>query len=1045
MIKKIYHLADLHCRLYKRHAEYQAVFNNLFKYIDATKEEDDVIILAGDIVHSKTDMSPELIQIVSKFFKDCADRLPTILILGNHDCNLQNPARLDSLTPIVDSLNHPNLHYWRETGVYQLNGVDFSVMSVLGKPTEWILADKIANPYKIAIHHGALNTARTDLGYTISNELITPEKFEDFWITILGDIHQQQFLNERKTIAYSSSLLQQNYGESLRNHGLIVWDVKSRKGEFVEIENDYGYFTFEFRDGKWINPENKLPKIIRSRVKYENTDKENLIEFFKELGRKHQISEIIYQKKDLNTYKNYDTNVLVKDMRDVENQNQLICDFLRETLDIKDEELLDGIRHLNREINSEFASVQTGLRAITWRLKRFIFSNMFSYGEGNVINFEDFNGTVGIFAPNASGKTASLAALCFCLFDKCPVGSKGIHILNTQKDSFFCKVSFEIAGKEYFITRKGVKNEKTGNVKVDVDFWVTDEDGNNEKLNGEDRDSTNKIIRDYIGTYEDFMMTTLSSQVDNQSFIEKSQRERKELLYKFLDISVFETLWKLAKDRLREVQFHLKELNEETLQKNISESEQKMTQYKELLLELQDKIEFRKSEISKLTQRVTELSTEINNSVVDYNLDDINEQIRDKNHELNSISTQFEHSEVRLKEIEDELNSVTFTEVEFSRLQRKLQKWEKWNNEQQKIRLVCASLQSEIRKCEEKITHLKNHEYNPECEYCIRNQFVIDAKKAENDVLLHRQEYFIVQDRLAYIQSEIKKLNGIKKEFDEYQARRQSKINLEYQAELISQKRATLLYKAQTLKNELKVLESEKLKYYEQEIIIKKNADLNFQIRSLKSEIVDNQEAETISQKQYRNVFAVLATEKEKLSGYLSGLEKISKYTKTQYAYDVYIKAVSKEGVPYKILSVILPLIEHEVNDVLAQLVDFSIKFEASDDKNIFAYIVYSEDKFWPVEMTSGMERFILSQAIRTALTNISNLPKSNFIAIDEGFGVLDSDNLNSIHLLFEHLKQRVDFVLCISHIDSMRDIVDSVIQVDKIDGFSKIDNEGWN
>lgn len=187
-------MADLHCRLYKRHAEYQAVFNNLFKYIDTTKEDDDIIILAGDIVHSKTDMSPELIQIVSKFFKDCADRLPTILILGNHDCNLSNPARLDSLTPIVESLNHPNLHYWRETGVYELKGIHFSVMSVLGKPTEWIMADKIENPYKIAIHHGALNTAKTDLGYTISNELITPEKFNGFDLVLLGDIHMVQEL-----------------------------------------------------------------------------------------------------------------------------------------------------------------------------------------------------------------------------------------------------------------------------------------------------------------------------------------------------------------------------------------------------------------------------------------------------------------------------------------------------------------------------------------------------------------------------------------------------------------------------------------------------------------------------------------------------------------------------------------------------------------------------------------------------------------------------------------------------------------------------------
>ena len=47
------------------------------------------------------------------------------------------------------------------------------------------------------------------------------------------------------------------------------------------------------------------------------------------------------------------------------------------------------------------------------------------------------------------------------------------------------------------------------------------------------------------------------------------------------------------------------------------------------------------------------------------------------------------------------------------------------------------------------------------------------------------------------------------------------------------------------------------------------------------------------------------------------------------------------------------------------------------------------------LELTSGMEKFISSLAIRVALINVSNLPRPNFLAIDEGFGTLDSENLN--------------------------------------------------
>ena len=85
------------------------------------------------------------------------------------------------------------------------------------------------------------------------------------------------------------------------------------------------------------------------------------------------------------------------------------------------------------------------------------------------------------------------------------------------------------------------------------------------------------------------------------------------------------------------------------------------------------------------------------------------------------------------------------------------------------------------------------------------------------------------------------------------------------------------------------------------------------------------------------------------------------------------------------------------------------------------------------------MEKFISSLAIRTSLINISNLPRPNFLAIDEGFGVLDSDNLNSMYQLFDYLKSQFGFVLCISHIDAMRDIMDKLIEIKKANGYSEI------
>ena len=79
-------------------------------------------------------MSPELVAVVSDFFKKLADLAPTLIITGNHDCNLNNSYRLDALSPIVKALNHPCLHYLKDNGIYKISNVHFNVMSVFEKP-----------------------------------------------------------------------------------------------------------------------------------------------------------------------------------------------------------------------------------------------------------------------------------------------------------------------------------------------------------------------------------------------------------------------------------------------------------------------------------------------------------------------------------------------------------------------------------------------------------------------------------------------------------------------------------------------------------------------------------------------------------------------------------------------------------------------------------------------------------------------------------------------------------------------------------------------
>ena len=141
-LKYIHHTSDIQVRNLKRHKEYEQVFERFYEKVKL-KKDNSVIYIGGDIAHSKTDMSPELVDQLSRLFKNCANICPTIIIAGNHDCNLNNRSRLDVLTPIVNNLNHPNLHYLKDTGVYKCADVKFVVWDVWDNKKDYIKAKDV--------------------------------------------------------------------------------------------------------------------------------------------------------------------------------------------------------------------------------------------------------------------------------------------------------------------------------------------------------------------------------------------------------------------------------------------------------------------------------------------------------------------------------------------------------------------------------------------------------------------------------------------------------------------------------------------------------------------------------------------------------------------------------------------------------------------------------------------------------------------------------------------------------------------------------------
>ena len=225
--------------------------------------------------------------------------------------------------------------------------------------------------------------------------------------------------------------------------------------------------------------------------------------------------------------------------------------------------------------------------------------------------------------------------------------------------------------------------------------------------------------------------------------------------------------------------------------------------------------------------------------------------------------------------------------------------------------------------------------------------------------------------------------------------------------------------------------------YYKNEEQIKKNREIRDEITQIRSQLNQNKDdlkkvnSEVLK---LNGKISALQNQKETIESRIKEVKELEEQSKL---FEYYLNALSKDGVSYELIEKALPMIEGEVNNILAQIVEFGMQLEM-DGKNINAYLVYGDQR-WSLEMCSGMERFISGLAIRVALINVCNLPRPNFLVIDEGFGTLDSENLQSLFMLFTYLKTQFDFVMIISHIDSMRDVVDGLIEIKKVNGFSNV------
>ena len=1033
---KILHTGDIHIRGLSRHKEYRASFEKMNEM--AREIKPDIIYIGGDIVHSKTQgISPELIDLIQWWFTSLAEIAPTHLILGNHDGLIKNKDRQDAITPIVNALNNPNIHLYKRSGNFPVAGYEdkfvwnnFSCFDEEG----WGDIEPVEDKINIALFHGAVRGSKTDTDWTIEGE-VDISFFDRFDFSLLADIHQRQIVDSHGRVRYPGSLIQQNYGENT-GKGFLVWDIKDKDDfsvKYYELEHTCPFVTIDWKDSvkDTLAIARSFPNGSRFRIRSDKSiPQSDIIHLHSELKHEKEAAEIVYKiEEDFEAPQIIDGDSPTSyNLRDASVHSKLFKKFYKNS-NLDEEKITSLDKIIKRSLSSISKSDEVSRNA-KWNIHSVDFNNTFSYGKDNSISFDKLNGITGIFGPNRSGKSSIIGTMMFGLFnttDRGPV--KNVHIINSRKGYCDVTTQFSVNGKRYQTTRTSTKNEnKKGEVtaRTDLTLDLVDATGNISKdMDGEQRRETETILRNLIGTSEDFLMTSLASQGGMNNFIGEKATRRKMILTKFLDLDIFESMQKFAKTELDEVN---------TLMKDVPDRDWDVVIYS-LNADLEEEgasIVKLESELSKKRQNLQTLQIDLSklddaDVVTQVDVDNQKSRVTKLEEKIKRISEIIDTRNNVIKEIQTKIDKIESFKENFPYEQLSLQIKEMSENEKTLLQLSGdLKHQNEILRRKEKsinkLSEVPCGDSFPTCKF-IKDSF--DDKNTLQEQVDFVAELQKILDTTQRSHNSFVSKN-LEEKLEKYNEvlRKESKNRVE-----IANEKACLTTKILEMSTSEEHLTQattllEKLK---RECKTSSSSD---ETKSLKTKIsLLNTAINDIDSKRMLSAQNIGRIE-TKITSLNSEREKYRELKSKWEIYKLFINAVSKKGIPLQIIMSQLPNINNEITKILQNTIGFTVQLEADPNTNAMDIFINYGDSKRVIELASGMEKMIASLAIRVALINVSSLPKTNMLIIDEGFGSLDELNVEICGRLLTSLKQYFKNILIISHVDAVKDIVDNIIEI---------------
>jgi DNA repair exonuclease SbcCD ATPase subunit len=768
--------------------------------------------------------------------------------------------------------------------------------------------------------------------------------------------------------------------------------------DFSKLENPYVQVVWE------DTPENFTQEKLKSVKAY-----------FQKKYSTTSVNVITKLKKTEEVQDNVDVTINIMD----ENYQH---DLIKSILQSKSQEnLYEDILKIDSAVNNKMIAEQDEIASFKkWYIKKIEFSNFLSYGENQHINFEKLGGITVIESdpPNFGGKTVlSVDLLMFLFFNTTTKTNKAEEIFNrySDKDKVSVKGEIVIDGEDYIIVRElERKKSKSGewNVKTELDFFKKFPDGSLVKFTGEQRRETEKFIKTSIGSYEDFLMTILTTGTNLEDLLEAKPTARGQVLSRFLGLDFLKRKEETGKEIYSEFSKSMISniYNTETLKNENEELLVKNQEFDKNIAESEVKIEDVKSRIVKgqeYRDNLLKSKVVVDREISLLNPDNTKKEVENFEHQINQ--------NVQLRDgVKIVEPSEFYYENEHDKVKEEYQKTYK-----QKVELDTNI--SSIQKLKSSVSG------GIKCEHCgieLMNAAITQSRIAELDGLIGQKTK--IEGLMQELSDKEQGFVKLKKDFDEYE--RNKLVYEKYQATI-----ENFELKKESLLDKLK-------RYDDVQDVIKSNEQIESQIIKANLRLEDLKREEQLVQQEVTNSRFKITNNLEKINSNNNLIIKISEEQQKEVKYKVYLELFGKNGISKRIMKSMMPLINSELQRLLQDSCYFRLEIRISEKNEVEFWMIDNNTQIEKLMTSgSGYEKTIASLALRAVMAKVCSLPKPNITVFDEVFGKISNDNLEMVYEFFIKIKEYFENILVITHNPMISNWSDNIIKITKTDNISKV------